>query len=271
MGKTKTVFVGEETPKPKKGKPASAKATRLDSAKRAARQGKVHISGLKGGQRIKMVEVENIPTPKEEKKEKETKRVKKTKARGKKYQEVKAKIDRNKLYPLAQAVQLVKETSYSKFDGTVELHLVVKKEGLSANIDLPHSTGKQKKIEIASEATIKKLEAGKIDFDVLLATPEFMPKLVKFAKILGPKGLMPNPKNQTLIKSEAAAKQFSANSLSLKTEKNAPLIHTVVGKVSQKEKELVENVLAVLEGVTKNQVLKAYLKSTMSPSVKLEF
>ncbi len=254
MGKTKTVFIGDETQK---------------SKKEVKKPDKVHISGLKGGQRIKIVEAEPLPSAPKTEEEKVVKKAKKVKTRGKKYLEAKAKIDKNKLYGLPEAVKLVKETSYSKFDATIELHLVVKKEGLSETIELPHRWGKQKKIEIASEATIKKLETGEIDFDVLLATPDFMPKLVPFAKILGPKGLMPNPKNQTLIKSEDDAKKFSANSLTLKTEKNAPLIHTTVGKFSQDDKKLIENIEAVLVAF-KNQILKAYLTSTMGPSVKLQ-
>ncbi|OGM30904.1 hypothetical protein A2630_02745 [Candidatus Woesebacteria bacterium RIFCSPHIGHO2_01_FULL_44_10] len=191
------------------------------------------------------------------------------KARSKKYKEAKAKIDKSKLYSLEEAVKLVKSTSYSKFDGTVELHLTVKKEGLSVQVSLPHSTGKTKKIEIANEGTIKKLEAGKIDFDVLLATPDMMPKLVPFAKLLGPRGLMPNPKNGSLIKKLEDAKNFSADTVVVKTEKKAPLIHTVVGKVSQKENELTQNTNSLLEAINRRQIIKAYMKPTMGPSVKL--
>ena len=96
-----------------------------------------------------------------------------------------------------------------------------------------------------------------------------MPKLVPFAKVLGPKGLMPNPKTGTLIKNPNDAKKFSANSLTIKTEKDFPLIHTVIGKASQKDSELIENAEAIIEAVNKNQIVKVYLKSTMSPSVKL--
>ena len=97
-----------------------------------------------------------------------------------------------------------------------------------------------------------------------------MPKLVKYAKILGPKGLMPNPKTGTLIKNIKEAEKFSANTITLKTEKTAPLIHTPVGKVSSKEKNLSENIDAILNGIGKRQIIKAYLTSTMGPSVKIK-
>lgn len=262
MGKTKTAFVGEVPleEKPKKHKAEEPK--------------KVHISGLKGGQRIKIIESEALPEEtkpeKEEAKEEKEKKIRVPRVRGKKYLEAKAKVNPAKTFSLGEAIKLAKETSYSSFDGTMELHLQVKKVGLSANVVLPHGTGKEKKIEVASDETIKKLESGKIDFDVLLATPEIMPRLVPFARMLGPKGLMPNPKNGTLVSDIKKAKSFSGNTIALKTEKEAPLIHTTFGRVSMTEKELSENAEAILNalGGTK-QIIKAYTKATMGPSVKI--
>lgn len=248
MGKTKTSFVSETE----------------ETKKEKAKKEKVHLSGQKGGERVKMVEAAPVVS-----KEETSKKQKTAKVRGKKYVEVKAKIDRNKLYSPKTAISLVKETSYSKFGGTMELHLVVKKEGLSASVDLPHQSGKAKKVEVADASTIQKLESGKVDFDVLLATPEMMPKLVPFARLLGPKGLMPNPKTGTLIKDVKDAGKFNATKVTIKTEKAAPLIHTVVGKLSMKPEELSENLEAILSAVNKRQIVKAYLKATMGPSVKL--
>ena len=269
MGKTKTAFV-KDTEEVKTSE-QKYKEKREKQKKEAGE--KVHISGLKGGQRVKIISTEEPETATSTSTESLTKVEKKTiveKIRGKKYQEVKSKIEIGKNYSVKDAVKLVKETSYSKFEGTMELHLVVKKIGSFMQVTLPHSTGKTKKIEVASDDTIAKLRTGKIDFDILLSTADMMPKLVAFAKVLGPKGLMPNPKNGTIIKNAKEADKFGGNSINLKTEKDAPLIHTIVGKSKQDDKKLVENIETILKSLGgEKQVVRAYLKSTMSPSVKL--
>ncbi len=275
MGKTKTVLVtGESAEKSGKLSYEEKRKRKLEALKQEElKKVKVEGLGLKGGQRIKIVsgelppEEETLKTTKEETPKITPKKIKK---RSKKYLSVKSQIDKSKSYPIKEAIELIKKTSYSKFEGTMELHLVVKKQGLSFNIELPHSFGKSKKVEIANDKTIEKLKSGRIDFDILLATPDIMPKLIPFAKTLGPKGLMPNPKNGTLIKSEKEAEKFSGNSITVKTEKEQPVIHTIIGKVNQEEKELEENAEAILDTIGKKQILKAYIKSTMSPSLKLE-
>lgn len=281
MGKTKTAVISELPEQSKstkalyeeKKRKQAEKLSHEQKSRPADKVGKKQVTkvGLKGGERIKVVGAE-IPTeiPKSEKQEKKVStKTQQPRVRGKKYKTSVAKVDKNKLYHLDEAIKLIKETSYSAFDGTVELHLVVKKENLSANVEMPYSAGKEKKIEIANADTLKKLNEGKIDFDVLFATADMMPRLVPFAKLLGPKGLMPNPKSGTLIKNKNEAKKISVNTLSIKTEKKAPLIHTVIGKVSQKEKELSDNALAIINAVDKKQIMKAYLTATMAPSVKL--
>ena len=263
MGKMKTKFVGEDENKDK--------------------EEKVHLAGLKGGQRVKMVDasaeapektsVEGVESTDNvtEVKEKSGGRVIVERVRGKKYVSAKAKFDHEKHYKVAEAVKLVKESSYSKFDGTMELHIVLKKAGISTQVTLPHQAGREKKVEVATDETVEKLKTGKIDFDILVATPEMMPKLVPFARLLGPKGLMPNPKNGTLVNDPKKAKSFSTATVTLKTEKDAPLIHTVVGKVSQKDEETVGNIESILKALGGGkQIVRAFVKATMSPAIKID-
>jgi large subunit ribosomal protein L1 len=257
MGKTKTAFVSDTVETSSKGRSASGRKKETE---------KVHLAGQKGGERVKMVDAPTSPLATEGQ---ASKKQKIAKIRGQKYQEARSKVDRNKLYTAKDAIALAKETSISKFEGTLELHLVVKKEGLSANVVLPYQSGRAKKVEVADESTIKKLESGKVDFDVLLATAEMMPRLVPFARLLGPKGLMPNPKTGTLIKDVKDAGKFNTSKVTIKTEKAAPLIHTVVGKLSMKPEELLENLEAILNALNRKLVVKAYLKATMGPSVKV--
>jgi large subunit ribosomal protein L1 len=273
MGKTKTAFVKDVKDETKKSSFDELREKRERQEEKRKEEGKkeeIHIAGLKGGQRVKIIEAEPIITTEEIKKEEEKKAKKTPRTRGKKYNEVKAKVDRNKSYPVKEAIKLVRETSYSKFDGSMELHMVIKKTGLSVQVSLPHSAGKEKKVEIASDETVEKLKTGKIDFDILIATPDMMPKLVPYARILGPKGLMPNPKNGTLVPDIKKTKGVGGNTVTIKTEKEAPLIHTVIGKVSQKEEELEQNLGSIIKAVSEKQIEKAYLKATMSPSVRLK-
>jgi len=274
MGKTRTAVISD-TPEEKTTGEAKYEQKKKRQAEKAAKAAKkkhqVKGVGLKGGERIKVVTGGSLPEePKEPAAAPALARRGKPKLRGKKYKDARAKVDKTKDYPLPNAVKLVKETAYAAFDGTVELHLIVKKEGLSTSVNLPYSTGKKKKVEIANDETLKKLKKGKIDFDVLLATADMMPKLVPYAKLLGPKGLMPNPKNGTLIKKAEDAKKFSANTLNLKTERKAPIIHASIGKVSQKDKELVENTQAIIAAVGARQIEKAVFTSTMGPGIKLK-
>jgi large subunit ribosomal protein L1 len=192
--------------------------------------------------------------------------------RSHKYQAAKSQINPTP-YSLRDGLNLLRSVSTTTFDPTVELHITLKEKSAPKEIELPHSTGKTKRIAIATDETIAKISAGQIDFDVLLATPTQMAKLVKLAKVLGPKGLMPNPKTGTIVNDpESLAKSMAAkNSLSLKTEKDAPLIHLVIGKLSLSDKQLTENISAVLEGLSGLQVKKIVLKSTMSPAIKLDY
>lgn len=263
MGKTKTAILTNEPTKTK----TSAEEYAEKKAKKAAMMApKVEVKAdAETSSALEEKETEVVvETPKRKEK------ILTISTRGKKYLESKSKISKTTSYRLEDAVKAVKESSYSKFDGTMELHLNVRKTGVNVQVTLPFSSGKTKKIEIADEKTLAKLKEGKIDFDLLLATADMMPKLAMYARLLGPRGLMPNPKNGTVIKSEKDAEKFKGNLITLKTEREANLIHTSFGKVSQKAEELVKNVQSIIDALGGSKTIdKAYMKSTMSPSVKL--
>jgi len=190
--------------------------------------------------------------------------------RSKKYQLVRSKVDKTKLYEPTAAIELIKKLSYSKFPGTIEAHVITRKEGTSVTLSYPYSTGKKVVVAVFSAELAEKIAAGQIEFDILVATPADMPKITKFARILGPKGLMPNPKTGTLVDDPAArAKELSGGQVTIKTEKKAPLMHTVLGKTTMDTQELVAN-LAALMAATKNDALKMHLSASMSPSVRVD-
>ena len=195
----------------------------------------------------------------------------KGKARGKKYQKIVTQLEKGKKYPLKEAVALLKKTSISRFDGKAEAHLVVKKVGLAAKINFPYPTGKQKRIAIADDPeVVEKIKKGQIDFDVLLANPKTMPALLPYAKTLGPLGLMPNPKNGTLVENpKKAAEEMGKGAAIVRTEKKAPLIHLVFGQISQPEKELEKNLRAVIDGVGKENIKKIVICATMGPGINV--
>ncbi|MBL7036244.1 hypothetical protein ISR94_00130 [Candidatus Microgenomates bacterium] len=272
MGKTKTAVIGNiklDSEKSSKELYSEKKARQKEEMEKVPKVQKEEKSTEKG---VKVVtsdipEVETVTETKETPKH-ESKRIRP--GRGKKYSNAKASIDKTKLYPIKEAIEEIKKIVYSSFDETLEMHLVMKKTPTTASVTLPNSFGKGKKVEVADANTIEKLQNGKVDFDILLTTAEFMPKLVPYAKILGPRGLMPNPKNGTIIENKNDAAKFDANSLNLKTEKEAPLIHTAFGKVSMDSKLLVENAESILKALSgSKQIVRAFIKSTMGPSVKL--
>jgi len=194
----------------------------------------------------------------------------KRRIRSKKYVSTRSKVDKTKKYSVSEAITLIKSLSYSSFDGTITLDGVVREAGKVGTFSLPHSTGKSIKVEIVTDEVIEKIAAGNIDFDVLVTTPAFMPKLAKYARLLGPKGLMPNPKSGTVTSKPKEKKaELEKGSFDLKTEKKAPVIHVNIGKVSMDDKKLNENIEYLL-GKLKDRMLQATISATMSPSVKLE-
>lgn len=272
MGKTRTAFVGDTTTeeKPKRqGKKHSLKEEK-----------KVRVPGLKGGERVVAVGaepiVEKTPLSTVPVADGDKKKIRVHK-RGKNYLSQLSQVDPNKLYTLPEAVELAQKTAYSRFVGNVELHLNLNKKGLPLGkagkfeATLPHQeTLAQKRVEIASEETLQKLEQGKIDFDILLATSDFIPQLVKYAKFLGPRNLMPNPKNGTIVDDpKTALEKFSGSTQVLQTEKDFPLLHAVAGKTSEKTPNLIENIEAIFKTVGPANIQKAVVKATMGPGIKV--
>ncbi len=192
------------------------------------------------------------------------------KQRGRRYQNQLLQVDKSKLYPITEAVSLLKNFGNLRFDQTVELHVNTIEKGVSGQLTLPHGSGKKVRVAIADDAILANIEKGVINFDVLLSSPSMMPKLAKVAKILGPRGLMPNPKSGTISENpQALAENFTKGQINFRTESQAPIIHAIVGKVSFKEKELEENITALLTAVGRGKIKSVTLKSTMSPAVKL--
>ena len=212
-------------------------------------------------------------------------------------------IDKNQNYSLREAVDLLYKTSFVKFDPTVELHINVTDKNVKANVNFPHAVvnkvkekkylifsdkhprgeveatpGKHPEGEIiwAEEKTIGEIESGRLkpkrDFDLVIASPKFMPQLARVAKILGPAGMMPNPKNQTITddptKVIEASKEVSGTQFT--TDPTAPILHTKIGKLSFKPNQLEENMKALIFAIGIAKIQKATLKSTMSPAIKLD-
>lgn len=216
-------------------------------------------------------------TPKKVSKPKRSRAAKQTKTsvRSKKYTVSAQKFDRSKLYPLNEAVNLVKQASYSKFDGTVTLDLKLAKpkkgeDSIRGTIKLPHGTGKKLDVAIATDELIEKIKKGEDHFDILIATPATMPRLAQVAKILGPKGKMPNPKDGTVVDNPKAAQE----ELTLMARYRADLgrnLHIPVGKVSWESKKLEENVSAVLKALAHLKKESITLSPTMGPGIKIDY
>lgn len=225
------------------------------------------------------------------------------KKRSKKYTEAMSKVERNKAYTKEEAVKLVKETSTSSFDGTVEvairLNIDTKKadQQLRGAIVLPKGTGKTTKVlviakgEKANQAKeagadyvgdvdmLEKIEKENwFDFDTMIATPDMMPLLGKLGRVLGPKGLMPNPKTGTVTLDVAkAVQEVKAGRVEYRAD-SFGIIHGVIGKVSFSEEDLMENlnafvsaILRVKPATVKGDYVKCIsIASTMGPGIKVE-
>src|SRR5512137_2764778 len=224
---------------------------------------------------------------------------------GKKYTAAAAKVDLNKFYDPKEAVKLVKETSYTKFDATVEVHMRMGLDPRQADqqvrdvVVLPHGLGKTVRVLVFAqgdgaanarkagadtvaddEETLTKIQNGWLDFDVAIATPDMMGKVGKLGRVLGPRGLMPNPKAGTVVPPDdmaRAVKEAKAGRVEFRLDKTAN-IHVQIGKASFPADNLYENFSALMEAIRKARPAAAkgnYIKhitvaTTMGPGIKID-
>ena len=222
--------------------------------------------------------------------------------KGKKYLEALSKIEKNKAYSKEEAIKLVKETSTTSFDGSVEvainLNLDTKKadQQLRGAIVLPNGTGKTKKVLVIAKGAqaqaakdagadfvgdvdmLEKIEKENwFGFDTMVATPDMMPLLGKLGKVLGPKGLMPNPKTGTVtMDTKKAVEEVKKGRVEYRTDSYGN-IHALIGKVSFDDSKLIENLDALMNVIVKSKpaavkgkyVLNVSVASTMGPGVKI--
>jgi large subunit ribosomal protein L1 len=224
--------------------------------------------------------------------------------RGKKYLESAKLVDRTRTYPPEEAIELAKKTSFTSFDATVEAHLRLGVDPRKADqqvrsiVLLPHGTGKKMRIlvfaegeaeKIAQEAgadyvgsddLIQQIQEGWLDFEMAIAIPQMMGKVGRLGKILGPRGLMPNPKAGTLVPAEdlpRLIKEMRSGRVEFRLDKTANL-HVPIGKVSFPKENLLDNLAALMEAVLKAKpasakgqfIRKITLTTTMGPGIKVD-
>ncbi len=222
--------------------------------------------------------------------------------RGKKYQEAAKLIEKGKTYSLKDGIELAIKSSPVKFDASVEIHARLgvdprqADQNIRTTLVLPNGNGKTVRVAVFAPADVckaakaagadiaedeefvKQLEKGVIDFDVLISTPQYMPKLGKFARLLGPKGLMPNPKAGTVTMDvEKAVKDAKAGKVEYRVDKQA-IVHIGVGKVSFGADKLIENANAFFDSLKAQKptslkgsyVKSVFVTTTMGPSIAIE-
>lgn len=222
--------------------------------------------------------------------------------RGKKYQAAHKQIEQGKFYSLKDALDLAVKTSPSKFNATIEAHVRLDvdprqaDQNIRATVVLPHSNGKTVRVAVFApldeakkalaagadiaedEEFLKQLEKGEINFDVLISTPQYMPKLGKFARLLGPKGLMPNPKAGTVTTDiEKAVKEAKAGKVEYRVDKQA-IIHLGLGKTDFDPAKLLENAETFFESLKSHRpasikgtyVKSVFITTSQGPSIAVE-
>ncbi len=223
-------------------------------------------------------------------------------AHGKRYREQYDKVDRDRAYPAAEAIALVKETAAAKFDETVELHILLgvnvrhADEQLRGTLALPHGLGKDVKVAVFAQGQqardaeaagadfvggqdlVEKVQEGWTDFDVAISTPEMMKTVGQLGRVLGPQGKMPNPKVGTVTEDvEKAVTDSKAGKVEYRTDRQA-IIHMAIGKASFDEDKLLDNYSAVVDEIVRAKpssakgkyIVSCTLSSTMGPGVRVD-
>jgi large subunit ribosomal protein L1 len=208
---------------------------------------------------------------------------------GKRFVNAAKEVDVNKVYTPAEAIALAKKTATTKFVGNIEIHLRLgidaKKSDqmVRTTLTMPHGTGKKVRIAVfkgaEGEALIKKIkETEQMDFDIAIAEPSMMAKLASIAKILGPKGLMPNPKSGTVTNDiDKAVKEFENGKTEFKNDESGN-VHMILGKSNYSDEQLQANFKSFMEalnaakpgGLKKEFIMSATLNATMGPGIKVK-
>ena len=222
--------------------------------------------------------------------------------RSKKYEEAAKKVDRNKIYSPLEAATLAKETTTVKYDATIEVAMVLgvdpKKadQAIRSTVNLPHGTGKTARVLVfatgqnadaaraagadivGADDLIKEVEGGRLDYDAVVSTPDLMGKVGRLGKVLGPRGLMPNPKTGTVTTDVAkAVSDIKGGKIEFRVDKNSNL-HFIIGKSSFTAQQLAENYSAALDEVMRAKpasskgtyLKKAVMSSNMGPGIQVD-
>jgi large subunit ribosomal protein L1 len=281
--------------------PVEAAAETEEKFAKAGKKSKKHVEEVRAEEERQARKAEKAAEPEKKVGPKPVTRSR-LERRGKNYRKANEKIEKGKAYSLEEAVKLAVETSPVKFDATLEMHFRLgvdprqADQNIRTTLVLPNGNGKTVRVAVFApldvckaakaagadvaedEDFLKQLDKGEINFDILISTPQYMPKLGKYARLLGPKGLMPNPKAGTVTMDvEKAVKESKAGKVEYRVDKQS-IVHIGLGKVSFGEAKLLENANAFFDSLKSQKpaslkgtyVKSVFVTTTMGPSISVE-